>query len=63
MKEVDYMYGMPKMKNCPNCNEEMFYNNRYHMFECNDCEKTYNYSLQELAPLSEWKDEYDNEDY
>lgn len=53
---------MPKIKECPSCNEPMVYNNAYHMFQC-DCGKTYNYALQELAPLSQWKDEYDNEDY
>ncbi|MFL6470190.1 MAG: hypothetical protein ACJ71H_04990 [Nitrososphaeraceae archaeon] len=57
------MYGMPKMKKCPNCNKEMFYNSHYHMFECDNCEKTYNANLQELAPLEQWQDEYDNEDY
>lgn len=56
------MYGMPKMKECPHDKEEMFYNNHYHMFECHKCGRTYNYGLQELRPLEEWKEEYDSED-
>lgn len=54
---------MNKSKPCPNCQNEMWYNSHYHMFECDECQKTYNYGLQELAPLAQWKDEYDNEDY
>jgi hypothetical protein len=55
------MFGMPKMKECPSCKEQMFYDNHYHCFECS-CGKTYNYGLQELAPKRQWKDEYDSED-
>jgi uncharacterized OB-fold protein len=51
----------PIIKKCPNCGEEMFYDRIYNCFE-SSCGKTYNYSLQELAPKSQWKDEYDSED-
>lgn len=52
---------LPKVKNCPDCGEEMLYNNHYHMFEC-ECGETWNYGLQRLAPLSQWQEEYDSED-
>jgi len=49
-----------KVKECPNCKNIMLYNSKYHCYNCN-CGKTYNGTLQELRPISEWKDEYDEE--
>lgn len=54
---------MAEFKNCPSCKTIMIYNNHYHCFECGKCKKTYNYGLQELRPINEWKEEYDSEDY
>lgn len=44
------------------CGQEIQYNNHYHCYEC-ECGKTFNGVGQELAPRSEWQEEYDNEDY
>lgn len=51
-----------EIKNCLNCNKAMYYNNHYHAYECS-CGKTYNAFLQELRPIENWAEEYDNEDY
>lgn len=51
-----------KTKKCKACGNEMFYNYHYHAYECG-CGKTYNAAGQELRPIKEWADEYDNEDY
>lgn len=48
---------------CKNCRKEIEYGYNYHCFECENCGKTYNISGSELAPVSDWKDEYDSEDY
>lgn len=54
---------MTKPIKCPNCKDEIHYfNHRYQAYECN-CGKTYNALGQELAPISDWKDEYDEEYY
>lgn len=50
------------MKTC-DCGTEMLYNTHYHFYECSNCGKCYNAVGQPLAPLSQWKDEYDEEDY
>ena len=42
------------------CGSVITYDSHYHCFEC-DCGKCYNAVGQELAPLEEWKDEYDSE--
>lgn len=47
---------------CKECGEEIFYNYHYECFEC-DCGACYNGAGGELAPISQWKDEYDSEDY
>lgn len=54
----------PIIKKCPNCKEEMWYDRIYNCFECPNlkCGKTFNYMLQELAPKSQWQEEYDSED-
>jgi hypothetical protein len=39
----------------------MDYNHYYHCYECN-CGKVYNAAGQELRPIEEWKDEYEEED-
>lgn len=54
---------MPKSKPCPNCQNEMWYLEAYHCYECDNCNKTYNYGLQELAPRIQWQREYDEDDY
>lgn len=54
---------MENTKNCPNCNEQMYYDGYYHCFECGECGKTYNYALQELRPKEEWQGYMDEEDY
>lgn len=46
---------------CKNCKNEMTYNTHYQCYTCH-CGKTYNAVGQELAPLEDWKDEYDAED-
>lgn len=46
---------------CKQCNSVIDYNSHYHCFECS-CGKTYNSVGQELQPVEDWKDEY-NEDY
>lgn len=51
------------IKPCKNCKTDMVYNNHYHCYECHNCGKTYNGAMQELRPIEDWKDEYDNEDY
>ena len=43
------------------CGEEMLYNNHYHCYECHSCGKCYNALGNELAPLEQWRDEYDSE--
>lgn len=57
------MFGAPKMKSCPNCKKEMFYNYHYECFECEKCKKVYNYALQELRPIEDWANEFDEDDY
>ena len=47
------------MKECK-CGKQMFYNTHYQCYECS-CGKVYNALGQELAPVSQWKDEWDNE--
>ena len=44
------------------CGKEMFYDYHYHCYEC-ECGKCYNAVGNELAPRSDWQDEYDEEDY
>lgn len=44
------------------CGKEMLYNYHYHCFEC-DCGKCYNAFGQELLPIDDWKEEFDEEDY
>ena len=44
------------------CGKLISYNYHYHCYEC-DCGKVYNGAGQELAPVSEWRDEYDNDNY
>ena len=53
-----------KEKQCPQCKNIMVYNYRYQAYTCN-CGKTFNALGQELRPISDWKDEYDEgyEDY
>lgn len=43
------------------CGNIIFYNINYHCFNC-ECGKCYNAVGSELAPIEDWKDEYD-EDY
>lgn len=51
---------MNNMK-CKSCGYEMKYNTHYHCYKCT-CGKTYNGIGQELRPIEDWKEEYD-EDY
>ena len=51
-----------KMKTCK-CGQMMPYNIHYHMYECDKCETTYNGAGQELRPVDDWKDEYEEGDY
>jgi ssDNA-binding Zn-finger/Zn-ribbon topoisomerase 1 len=51
-----------KMKTC-DCGTKMLYNMHYHFYECSNCEKCYNAAGQPLAPLADWKSEYDEGDY
>ena len=51
-----------KMKTCK-CGQMMPYNSYYHMYECQACDTTYNAAGQELRPVAEWKDEYEEGDY
>lgn len=49
------------IKKCK-CGKEMEYDKYYHCYEC-DCGKCYNAFGNELAPKSQWQEEYDSEDY
>lgn len=51
-----------KEKQCKQCKSVMEYNYHYQCYQCN-CGKVYNAFGQELAPVDNWADEYDNEDY
>lgn len=55
------MHQIKPMK-CPNCKKEIPYNHHYQCYEC-QCGEVYNALGNELAPLNQWKDEYDNEEY
>ncbi|WP_418202177.1 DUF7695 domain-containing protein [Bacillus safensis] len=52
---------MMKTMKCKKCNQVMYYNYNYECFTCK-CGSTYNGGGQELAPLSDWKDEWDSEE-
>lgn len=54
---------MTKTMECT-CGKTITYNSHYHCYECS-CGKTYNAVGNELAPRTQWQDEYDsdNEDY
>lgn len=54
------MLGNEIFKICRSCKRYMQYNQHYHCFQC-DCGKCYNGALEEIRPLKEWKDEYDEE--
>ena len=43
---------------CKNCNREIFYNQRYQCYECK-CGKVYNAVGNELAPIVQWREEFD----
>lgn len=45
---------------CKSCRREMDYNRYYHCYEC-ECGKTYNAVGEEIRPVEEWKDEYDED--
>jgi hypothetical protein len=49
-----------KEMQCKQCKNDMYYDSYYHCYECN-CGKTYNAFGNELAPKSQWKDEYEEE--
>jgi hypothetical protein len=51
-----------KPKKCSQCGNLMDYNYHYHCYECN-CGKVYNAAGQELQPIENWEDEYNEEDY
>lgn len=55
------MFGVKTME-CKSCKETMVYNNHYHCYQCDRCNKTYNAIGNELAPLSTWKSSYDHDD-
>lgn len=46
---------------CKGCKKQISYNRHYQCYECK-CGKVYNALGQELAPVSDWKDEYDSGD-
>lgn len=52
-----------KPKQCKNCREEMFYNHGYQCYECGKCGKVFNALGQELRPIEDWKEDYDEDDY
>lgn len=51
-----------KTMDCKNCGNTMPYNNYYHCYECDKCGKVFNGAGQELRPIEDWRDEYE-EDY
>lgn len=51
-----------KTMNCKHCNMIIPYNYYYQCYEC-DCGKVYNAFGQELAPIEDWKDEWEGDDY
>lgn len=44
------------------CGKIIEYNYHYECFDCT-CGKTYNAVGQELRPVQDWKEEFDEEDY
>lgn len=44
------------------CGNEIVYNNHYQCYSCH-CGNCYNAVGNALAPLEEWANEYDSEDY
>ena len=59
------MFGLGNMEpmKCKNCGKMITYNYHYHCYDCEYCESVYNVNGSELAPISQWRDEYDEEDY
>lgn len=49
-----------KMLTCK-CGQTLPYNHYYHCYNCS-CGKCYNAAGSELAPLDEWREEYDQEE-
>lgn len=47
---------------CLECNRTIQYNSHYHCFDCY-CGATYNINGSKLNPISDWRDEYDEDDY
>lgn len=45
------------------CGKLMQYNHHYQCYECDHCNRVYNAMGQELAPIDEWANDWDNEDY
>lgn len=52
---------MEKTMECKNCGKTLYYNYHYHYYECG-CGKCYNAVGNELAPVSNWRAEYDDEE-
>ncbi|MCM3227549.1 hypothetical protein [Terribacillus saccharophilus] len=48
-----------KIKKCEHCNRDMAYNYHYQAYECK-CGKVYNAVGQELAPIENWAEEYND---
>ena len=46
---------------CKNCKREIEYNHYYHCYECS-CGKVYNVVGNELAPIEDWREEYEEGD-
>lgn len=44
------------------CGKEMSYNYHYECYECS-CGKVFNAAGQELAPIGQWKQEWEEDDY
>lgn len=48
---------------CKNCTTTMYYKHSYQCYECPNCSKVYNDLGQELRPIEDWREEYDEEYY
>ena len=53
---------MNKIMDCKNCGKKIVYNSYYHCYDCSNCGKVYNGVGQELRPVEDWRDDYE-EDY
>ncbi|MCP6429384.1 hypothetical protein NL523_29135, partial [Klebsiella pneumoniae] len=47
---------------CKNCGKMIGYNYSYQCYDCEYCDSVYNVLGNELAPIDQWRDEYDADD-